>query len=105
MTAKTGLFAVTAAAAIVTFAAGWAVSVTAGPHRPRGLGPDRALEIMSRAQSCRSRLPNYRSFSIEQTGLPHEHHERVRVVCTGKCVCCRANRTSRASVKSGPDWP
>ena len=35
MTAKTGLFAVTAAAAIVTFAAGWAVSGTqariAGP--------------------------------------------------------------------------
>jgi hypothetical protein len=28
MTAKTGLFAVTAAAAIVTFAAGWAVSGT-----------------------------------------------------------------------------
>ena len=37
MTAKTGLFSVTAAAAIVTFAAGWAVSGTqaqvAGPGR------------------------------------------------------------------------
>ena len=36
MTAKTGLFAVTAAAAIVTFAAGWAVSGTqAGLPRRR----------------------------------------------------------------------
>ena len=57
MTAKTGLFAVTAAAAIVTFAA----DGQSRARRPgcRAVGPDQALKIMTSAKLPIERFTDY----------------------------------------------
>ena len=58
MTAKTGLFAVAAAAAIVTFAAGWAVSGTQAQVAAPSVQIE-ALKIMTSAKLPIERFTDY----------------------------------------------